>query len=180
MPSEGASEASPQSLSYMSRLKSCGARRDWPEVLVVLEELRKSEEFADTYHYTAAMTVGKRAGEWRAVLALLDELIATGAQPDLACFNAALAACVAAGRPVEARAVLLERMPLCGLRPIASCYTAVGKAHAFEPLRAWFGALYEVLLGASQGPRFGSFAAIYGLPQTIALIEAGANGRLAD
>ena len=56
---------------------------------------------------------------------------------------------------------------------------AVGKAHAFEPLRAWFGALYEVLLGASQGPRFGSFAAIYGLPQTIALIEAGAGGKLA-
>ena len=56
---------------------------------------------------------------------------------------------------------------------------AVGKAHAFEPLRAWFGALYEVLLGASQGPRFGSFAAIYGLPQTIALIEKGANGELA-
>ena len=56
---------------------------------------------------------------------------------------------------------------------------AVGKAHEFEPLRAWFQALYEVLLGASQGPRFGSFAAIYGLPQTIALIEAGANGELA-
>ncbi|KPF79753.1 lysine--tRNA ligase [Brevundimonas sp. AAP58] len=56
---------------------------------------------------------------------------------------------------------------------------AVGKAHAFEPLRAWFQALYEVLLGASQGPRFGSFAAIYGLPQTIELIEAGARGELA-
>ena len=56
---------------------------------------------------------------------------------------------------------------------------AVGKAHEFEPLRAWFQALYEVLLGASQGPRFGSFAAIYGLPQTIALIEAGASGELA-
>lgn len=56
---------------------------------------------------------------------------------------------------------------------------AVGKEHGFEPLRAWFGALYEVLLGASQGPRFGSFAAIYGLPQTIALIQAGAEGRLA-
>jgi lysyl-tRNA synthetase class 1 len=56
---------------------------------------------------------------------------------------------------------------------------AVGKVHAFEPLRAWFGALYEVLLGASQGPRFGSFAAIYGLPQTIELIEAGARGELA-
>ena len=57
---------------------------------------------------------------------------------------------------------------------------AVGKDHAFEPLRAWFGALYEVLLGASQGPRFGSFAAIYGLPQTIELIEAGARGDLAS
>jgi lysyl-tRNA synthetase class 1 len=56
---------------------------------------------------------------------------------------------------------------------------AVGKDHAFEPLRAWFQALYEVLLGASQGPRFGSFAAIYGLPQTIALIEAGVRGDLA-
>ena len=56
---------------------------------------------------------------------------------------------------------------------------AVGKAHAFEPLRAWFAALYEVLLGASQGPRFGSFAAIYGLPQTIRLIEQGAKGELA-
>ena len=57
---------------------------------------------------------------------------------------------------------------------------AVGKEHGFEPLRAWFGALYEVLLGATQGPRFGSFAAIYGLPQTIELIEAGANGVLAS
>jgi lysyl-tRNA synthetase class 1 len=56
---------------------------------------------------------------------------------------------------------------------------AVGKDHGFEPLRGWFGALYEVLLGASQGPRFGSFAAIYGLTRTIALIEAGANGELA-
>lgn len=57
---------------------------------------------------------------------------------------------------------------------------AVGKAHGFEPLRAWFAALYEVLLGASQGPRFGSFAAIYGLAQTVRLIRDGAEGRLAD
>jgi lysyl-tRNA synthetase class 1 len=56
---------------------------------------------------------------------------------------------------------------------------AVGKEHAFEPLRAWFSGLYEVLLGASQGPRFGSFAAIYGLERTIALLESGANGDLA-
>jgi lysyl-tRNA synthetase class 1 len=48
---------------------------------------------------------------------------------------------------------------------------AAGKAGGFEPLRLWFTALYEVLLGQSQGPRFGSFAAIYGLPETCRLIE---------
>ena len=47
----------------------------------------------------------------------------------------------------------------------------VGKAAGFEPLRSWFQALYEVLLGQSQAPRFGSFAAIFGLPETIELIE---------
>ena len=47
----------------------------------------------------------------------------------------------------------------------------VGKTHGFDPLRAWFQALYEVLLGQSQGPRFGSFAAIFGIDRTVALIE---------
>jgi len=55
----------------------------------------------------------------------------------------------------------------------------VGKAHEFEPLRAWFQALYEVLLGQSQGPRFGSFVAIFGLERTIALLEQGISGELA-
>ena len=54
----------------------------------------------------------------------------------------------------------------------------VGKAHEFEPLRAWFQALYEVLLGQSQGPRFGSFVAIFGLDRTIALLEQGVRGEL--
>jgi lysyl-tRNA synthetase class 1 len=49
---------------------------------------------------------------------------------------------------------------------------AAGKAAGFEPLRTWFSALYEVLLGQPQGPRFGSFAAIFGLAETIGLIEA--------
>ena len=53
-----------------------------------------------------------------------------------------------------------------------------GKAAGFEPLRLWFTALYEVLLGQSQGPRFGSFAAIFGLDRTIALIERGVAGEL--
>ena len=54
----------------------------------------------------------------------------------------------------------------------------VGKGHGFEPLRAWFGALYEVLLGARQGPRFGGFIALYGVKETAALIDAALEGRL--
>jgi len=52
----------------------------------------------------------------------------------------------------------------------------VGKAHDFEPLRAWFAALYEVLLGQTQGPRFGSFAALFGCAQTAAMIRSALNG----
>ncbi len=48
----------------------------------------------------------------------------------------------------------------------------IGKRHDFADLRAWFGCLYQVLLGQDEGPRFGNFIAIYGIPETIALIEA--------
>ncbi len=53
---------------------------------------------------------------------------------------------------------------------------AAGKAAGFEPLRAWFGALYEVLLGQAQGPRFGSFVAIFGLRETLDLIDRALAG----
>mgnify|MGYP001999034575 FL=1 len=46
----------------------------------------------------------------------------------------------------------------------------------FDPLRDWFKAIYEVLLGASQGPRFGGFIALYGVTETAALIEAALAG----
>lgn len=49
----------------------------------------------------------------------------------------------------------------------------------FDPLRDWFTALYEVLLGTSQGPRFGGFIALYGIEQTIALIDTALAGELA-
>jgi lysyl-tRNA synthetase class 1 len=46
-----------------------------------------------------------------------------------------------------------------------------GKAHDFANLRDWFRALYEILLGQSQGPRMGNFIALYGLERSINLIE---------
>jgi lysyl-tRNA synthetase class 1 len=48
----------------------------------------------------------------------------------------------------------------------------------FDPMRDWFKALYEVLLGASQGPRFGGFIALYGVAETVDLIEKGLAGEL--
>ena len=56
---------------------------------------------------------------------------------------------------------------------------AVGNEHEFEPLRLWFTAIYEVLLGASQGPRFGGFVALYGVDETVALIDRALAGELA-
>ncbi len=47
----------------------------------------------------------------------------------------------------------------------------IGKTHFAENLRDWFKALYEILLGQSQGPRFGSFVALYGLADSIKLME---------
>ncbi len=52
----------------------------------------------------------------------------------------------------------------------------IGKKHNFEPLRAWFSALYEVLLGQTQGPRFGSFAALFGCKETAAMIRQALAG----
>jgi len=36
----------------------------------------------------------------------------------------------------------------------------------------WFNLLYQVLLGQEKGPRFGSFVAIYGIDNTVAMIDA--------
>jgi lysyl-tRNA synthetase class 1 len=46
----------------------------------------------------------------------------------------------------------------------------VGKRHPFDSLRGWFQALYETLLGSSQGPRMGSFIALYGIDNSRKLI----------
>jgi hypothetical protein len=47
----------------------------------------------------------------------------------------------------------------------------VGKAHyGKEALRDWFKVLYETLLGTAQGPRMGSFFALYGPDNSRKLI----------
>ena len=52
----------------------------------------------------------------------------------------------------------------------------VGKQFEFEPLRNWFRALYEILFGQEQGPRLGSFIALYGIDEMIELIQRALSG----
>lgn len=60
-------------------------------------------------------------------------------------------------------------------------YKTVQKDGSAGVSLAWFNTLYEILLGEPKGPRFGSFAAIYGIENTRALIaKALAGGLLAE
>jgi lysyl-tRNA synthetase class 1 len=62
---------------------------------------------------------------------------------------------------------------------IQSAVYATGKAAGYENLREWFQCLYEVLLGQSEGPRMGSFFALYGRDKTRQLLLDALEGRLA-
>ncbi len=77
----------------------------------------------------------------------------------------------------EQAAIQDLRLALDGLAPDAAAEDIqtevyeVGKRHQFENLKDWFQCLYEVLLGQAQGPRMGSFIALYGLNETKELID---------
>ena len=65
-----------------------------------------------------------------------------------------------------------------GERKIDFVVVETGKANGYvkETLRSWYQAIYEVLLGSSEGPRFGPFIELYGIPETRVLIERGLKG----
>lgn len=50
-----------------------------------------------------------------------------------------------------------------------ACYEA-GKAHEL-PLKQWFKALYKLFIGQAQGPRIGTFVQLYGVEDSLKLIE---------
>ena len=51
----------------------------------------------------------------------------------------------------------------------------VGKKHQFDNLKDFFKLVYQVLLGQEQGPRLGSFIKLYGVQETIKIIEEKVN-----
>jgi lysyl-tRNA synthetase class 1 len=58
-------------------------------------------------------------------------------------------------------------------------YKTVQKDGSTGVAQSWFNMLYQVLLGAERGPRFGSFVALYGIENTRALIAKALDGKLA-
>ena len=63
---------------------------------------------------------------------------------------------------------------------VQSAVYATGKAAGYENLREWFQCLYQVLLGQSEGPRMGSFFALYGREKTRLLLADALAGNLAE
>lgn len=88
--------------------------------------------------------------------------------------------------PVEAAALAeladcLATLPVdSSAETIQTTIYEVGKRHPrLGDLRAWFQTLYQVLLGQEQGPRMGSFVALYGIAESVALIHASLSPDLA-
>jgi lysyl-tRNA synthetase class 1 len=69
-------------------------------------------------------------------------------------------------------AALAAADPATSAEDLQTIVYEIGKqpAFGFESLRDWFKALYETLLGSEQGPRMGSFIALYGIAPTRVLI----------
>ena len=57
-------------------------------------------------------------------------------------------------------------------------YMTTQKDGSIGVAQSWFNMLYQVLLGEEKGPRFGSFTALYGIGNTVKLIEAALQGGL--
>jgi lysyl-tRNA synthetase class 1 len=71
----------------------------------------------------------------------------------------------------------LEKLPAgASAEDIQTEVYEVGKRHDFESLRDFFKACYEILLGQDQGPRLGSFIALYGVAETLTLIKRALAG----
>jgi lysyl-tRNA synthetase class 1 len=80
-------------------------------------------------------------------------------------------------KAIEELAAALSALPAeASAEDIQTQVYEVGKRHPFKDLRAWFQALYEILLGQTQGPRMGTFFAVYGLKESIVLIRRALAG----
>jgi lysyl-tRNA synthetase class 1 len=77
----------------------------------------------------------------------------------------------------DLRDVLVSMPQTAGADDIQTQVFEVGKQHAcFAKLKDWFRALYQILLGQESGPRMGSFIALYGIRETVELLNRAIAG----
>ena len=75
----------------------------------------------------------------------------------------------------------LEKMPQdTSGEDIQTVVYEIGKKYYADDLKGWFKVMYETLLGQSTGPRMGSFIALYGVKESVCLIDDALTGRLAN
>jgi lysyl-tRNA synthetase class 1 len=105
------------------------------------------------------------AGLVRNALAFNRDFIAPTLQPRAPSESEAMAL-----RELDAQIAALPED--AGAEEIQNIVYEIGKDphYGFEQLRDWFKALYETLLGSPQGPRMGSFIALYGIANSRRLI----------
>jgi lysyl-tRNA synthetase class 1 len=73
--------------------------------------------------------------------------------------------------------VLVSMPQMASADDIQTQVYEVGKRHScFAKLKDWFQALYQILLGQESGPRMGSFIALYGIRETVALLNRAIAG----
>ena len=76
---------------------------------------------------------------------------------------------------LDLRAYLADLSPEASVKAddiMTKVYDFGLKYYSKETMREWFKAMYETLLGSAQGPRMGSFIALFGAKETIGLIDA--------
>jgi lysyl-tRNA synthetase class 1 len=68
---------------------------------------------------------------------------------------------------------LLAAPAQAGAQALQTVVYDVGKSHpdVFPSLKDWFRALYQIILGQDEGPRMGSFIALYGIDETVRMLS---------
>lgn len=86
------------------------------------------------------------------------------------------------GKEIDAlrdlKAVLGTMPEQASAEAVQTAVYETGKKFYADDLKGWFKVMYETLLGQSTGPRMGSFIALYGIRESVALIDDALNGKL--
>ena len=117
---------------YAGAITACCASGDLKNAASLLEDMLAEEIPADIIASNVLMRAYAEAGQWEEAVSALRLLqgARSSPAPTADCFGSAVAACAAAGRAVEALALLLDMLE-AGLSPDASSYSATVEAYGW-------------------------------------------------